>query len=221
MQNCLVVWRYPDKQFKMMIRKYSILIGITIAVLLLLLSTVYYPGGTYENVNSVGYDWANNYISNLLRPLAVNGEENTARPFAILGVLFLTASFGVFFVRFSARIKIRSASRVVKYLGVLATILGVVTLVPSMHDIMVTMSSILTLLIFFYITIMVLKSKLTWMKIISVCFLLTFYFGAYMYFTRSFLAYMPIVQKVIFLMKIVWVLSLEYLTQKEDFQYIT
>lgn len=200
--------------------KYAILIGIIIGTFLLTLATFHYPGGTYENVNSEGYDWANNYISNLLRPLAVNGTENAARPYAILGVLFLTASFGVFFVKFSNRIKIKSASLVIKYLGILATILGFITIVPSMHDIMVTASSILTLLIFFYITVMVIKSKLSLMKVLSIIFLLTFYFGAYMYFTRSYLEYMPLMQKIIFLMKIVWILLLQYLTRKEDFQYI-
>lgn len=203
-----------------MMKKYAILIGIIIGTFLLILATFHYPGGTYENVNSEGYDWANNYISNLLRPLAVNGTENAARPYAILGVLFLTASFGVFFVKFSNRIKIKSASLVIKYLGILATILGFITVVPSMHDIMVTASSILTLLIFFYITVMVIKSKLNLMKVLSIIFLLTFYFGAYMYFTRSYLEYMPLIQKIIFLMKIVWILLLQYLTRKEDFQYI-
>jgi hypothetical protein len=203
-----------------MIKKYSTLIGIAIGTLLLTISTFYYPGGTYENVNSEGYDWAKNYISNLLGPLAVNGEENTARPFAIFGVLLLTASFGLFFVNFAKRIKIRSASLVIKYIGILATIFGFVTVIPSMHDIMVTLSSILTLLIFFYITVMVVKSKLTMMKIMSIVFLLTFYFGAYMYFSRYQLEYMPIMQKIIFMMKIIWVLSLEYLTRKEDFEHI-
>ena len=200
-----------------MIKKYSILIGITIGTLLLIIATFFYPGGSYEDPNSIGYNWADNYISNLLSPLAVNGAENTARFFAILGVLFLTASFGIFFVKFSSRIKIRSASLVIKYLGVLATILGFITVVPSMHDIMVTLSSMLTLLIFFYITAMVIKSKLNLMKVVSIVFLLTFYFGAYMYFTRSFLEYMPIMQKIIFLIKIVWILSLEYLILFNEF----
>jgi hypothetical protein len=59
------------------------------------------------------------------------------------------------------------------------------------------------------------------MKVLSIIFLLTFYFGAYMYFTGSFLEYLPIIQKIIFLMKLMWILSLEYFTRKEDFQYIT
>ncbi|MEP2448469.1 MAG: hypothetical protein ABJI69_14645 [Balneola sp.] len=203
-----------------MIKKYSILIGVMVGTLLLILSTIYYPGGNYENVNSEGYDWANNYISNLLRPFAVNGEENTARPIAVFGILLLTASFGFFFVNFARKIKIRSASLVIKYLGLLATTFGFVTVIPSMHDIMVTLSSILTLLIFFYITVIVIKSKLTMMKIMSIVFLLTFYFGAYMYFSRFQLEFMPVMQKIIFVMKIAWVLSLEYLTRKEDFEHI-
>lgn len=203
-----------------MIKKYSILIGVMVGTLLLIISTIYYPGGNYENVNSEGYDWAKNYISNLLRPLAVNGEENTARPIAVFGILLLTAGFGFFFVNFAQKIKIRSASLIIKYLGILATIFGSVTVIPSMHDIMVTLSSMLTLLIFFYITVIVIKSKLTMMKIMSIVFLLTFYFGAYMYFSRFQLEFMPVMQKIIFVMKIAWVLSLEYLTRKEDFEHI-
>lgn len=205
----------------MIVKKYSILIGVTIGTFLLILSTFYYAGGSYENVHSDAYDWTNNYISNLLSPVAVNGKENSARPLAILGVLMITASFGFFFVNFARRIKIRSASLVIKYAGISATTLGFITVIPSLHDIMVTLSSMLTLLIFFYITVIMLKSDLTAQKIMSIVFLLTFYGGAYMYFTRFHLEYMPIMQKIIFAMKIAWVLSLEYFTQKEDFEHIT
>ena len=98
-----------------MIKKHSVLIGISIGTFLMIVSTFYYPGGTYGHINSDGYDWENNYLSHLLGPLAVNGEENTARPIASVGVLFLTAGFGLFFVNFSSKIKIRSASLIIKY----------------------------------------------------------------------------------------------------------
>jgi hypothetical protein len=67
---------------------------------------------------------------------------------------------------------------------------------------------------------MVIKSKLRLLKIVSIVFLLTFYFGAYMYFSRFQLEYMPIMQKIIFMMKVTWVLLLEYLTNKEDFEHV-
>lgn len=203
-----------------MLKKYSILLGLSIGTCFLLLATWYYPGGTYSNIDSIGYSWTDNYISNLLRPLAVNGMVNEARPFAIIGIFLLTASFGYFFIRFSENIRIRSAAFVIKYLGILATVLGFITVIPRMHDMMVMASSILTLLIFFYITVIILKSKLTLLKVLSVFFLLTFYLGAYMYFTQSFLHYMPIVQKLIFAMKIIWVISIEHFSTREDFSHI-
>lgn len=195
--------------------------GILLGLFFLIIATFFYPGGTNEDVNSVGYDWGHNYISNLLGPLAVNGEVNAARPFSIFGVFALTASFGLFFVKFSERIKVKSAAFVIKYFGILATVLGFITIVPAMHDLMVTISSILTLVIFFYLTVIVLKSKLSILKALSVVFLAAFYVGAYMYFGRWHLEYMPIMQKIIFLIKIVWILTLEYFTREEDFQFIT
>jgi len=200
--------------------KHATLIGVIAGVIFLLMATFYYPGGTYIDELSKGYDWFDNYISNLLGPLAVNGMDNVARPWAVTGVLCLTASFGLFFVKFSNRIKIRSAAFIIKYGGIVATILGFLTVIPSFHDGMVTLSSILTLIIFFYITILALKSRLFWLKLISVLFLASFYFAAFMYFTRIYLDYMPLVQKIILLVKITWILSLQYLTQEEDFAHI-
>lgn len=204
-----------------MVRKHFVAAGIAVSCVFLCIATLYYPGGTYDDAHTQGYDWLNNYISNLLRPLAVNGMYNAARPWATIGVLFLTASFGLFFVEFSNRIRIKSVAFVVKYFGIAATALGFLTVIPSWHDHMVMMSSILTLIIFFYITVILLKSKLHLLKIASILFLLTFYLAAYMYFTQSYLGFMPLMQKFVFLIKIVWVLSLLYLSREDDFQYIT
>jgi hypothetical protein len=203
-----------------MIKKNIILFGIIIALILLFFATLNYPGGSVKNEFSVGYDWANNYISNLLNPQAVNGMANTARPWAVSGVLFLAASFGLFFITFSNRIKVKSAATVLKYGGMMATLCAFLTVFPSLHDIMVTLSGTFALLIFFYITVFILKSKLHLLKIYSVLSLLLFYVVTYMYSTRSYLEYLPIMQKTVHLVQIVWVLILEYFTKEEDFQHI-
>jgi hypothetical protein len=203
-----------------MIKKNLILFGIIIAIILLFIATLNYPGGSLKNEFSVGYNWADNYISNLLSPKAVNGMDNTARPWAVGGVLFLSASFGLFFIRFSNWIKVKSAANVIKYFGIVATIAAFLTIIPSFHDIMVTLSGICTLLVFFYVTVFVLKSKLYFLKIYSVLALLSFYITTYMYYSSSYLTYLPIMQKNIHLLQIVWVLILEYFTKEEDFQHI-
>lgn len=153
-----------------MIKRHSILFGILIGVLLLVVATFNYPGGSSNFELSEGYDWFNNYISDLLNPKAVNGMGNSARPWAIVGIFFLTASFGYFFVKFSDKINERGASNVIKYLGIIVTVLALLTAIPSFHDLMVTISSIITLIIFFYITVYAFKSRLIFLKFCSPIF---------------------------------------------------
>ena len=201
-------------------KKHLILIGIFVAILLMFIAAMNYPGGSNIDPSSVGYDWKNNYISNLLSLKSINGFDNTARPWAIGGVLFLSVSMGLFFFNFSENIKVKSASNIIKYAGVGSSLCGLGAVIPSLHDIMVTFSSILALFAFFYVTVFVVKSKLLGFKIMSILFLAIHYFACYMYFTRTFLDYLPIVQKAIHLIQIVWILGLVYFTRKEDFEYI-
>ncbi len=203
-----------------MIQKNLIFTGLMLGVLFLTIAIFYYPGGTIYNEFSIGYSWADNYISNLLRPLAVNGMENPARPWAVFGVLIFTASSGLFFYQFSTFIQVKSAALVIRYTGLLASFLGFLIIIPSLHDLMVTLTSTLSLLIFFYLTVFTIKAKKPILAIMSVLFLLLFYFATFMYSSKFHLEYMPIMQKLVFLVKIVWILTLSYFTKKEDFEHI-
>lgn len=191
--------------------------GLILGLLLLLVASQNYPGGNNLNVSAPGYDWQHNYLSDLLSPVARNGSANTARPWAIPGILFITLGFGAFFVDFSRKIGDPGAAKVLKYLGVAVTVFAFLTVIPPLHDSMVTISSILTLIVFFYITVFTFKSRLHFLKLLSVVFLSSFYLAAYMYFTRSYLELMPLMQKLIFFFKIIWVLLLLYFARKEDF----
>ena len=61
-----------NRQHKEMIKKYSIAIGLTIALFSILIAILLYPGGTYENKNSIGFDWQRNYFCNLFETNALN-----------------------------------------------------------------------------------------------------------------------------------------------------
>ncbi len=202
------------------LKGHIVAIALLIGTALLIIAAYNYPGGSSVEELSTSYSFSENYISDLLRPLAVNGDPNSARPFATMGTLFLSTGFGIFFIVFSQRIIVPSARFVIKYCGIAAMAFGFLTAFPQLHDIMVTLSSILSLIILFYITVFVVKSKLTFLKIMSILFLLASYFAAYMYFTRSFLDYMPLAQKLIYAIKIIWVLSLFYFTSAKDFKHI-
>jgi hypothetical protein len=202
---------------KYLIRKNLVLFGIIVAISLLVIAAIYYPGGSQKDPNSIGYDWKNNYLSNLFSAKAVNGQDNLSKPWASVGMLFLCASFGLFFIQFSGKIDSKSSARIIKYCGVGSMIFGFLAVTP-LHDLMIPIVSTLSLISCFYITIFILKSKLHFLKFLSIACLLIFYVCIYMYFTRSYLEFLPIVQKISFLIDIIWVLSLEYFTSKEDFQ---
>lgn len=201
-----------------MLKRHSILFGIMISIALLLIATWYYPGGSQVDATAVGFDWKNNYISNLFSETAMNGAANTSRIWAIGGMIFLSASFALFFIEFSKKIPAKGSANIIKYVGAGGMIFTAFMVTP-LHDKMITLSSTTTLISLFYITVFVLKSKLHVLKFLCIACLLIFYTTLYLYGARH-LEYLPIMQKITFISTVVLILALEYLTKKEDFQHI-
>lgn len=200
-----------------MIKNHPILLGISGSFLLLFIATLCYPGGSQNDLNAPGFSWQHNYLSNLFDPEAMNGLVNTSRPWAIGGMLLLCASLALFFVDFSKKIAVKSAANIIQYFGLGAMLCGFLAVTPY-HDIMVTIASTLGLVSLFYIAVFVLKSKLHFLKVSGVVCLLVSYGCNYMYYTGSYLNFLPIVQKVTILMAIAWILGLTYFTTKADFE---
>ena len=207
-------------EIKTLFTKNIVLLGLILSIGFLIVAGFIYPGGSPKNINSIGYSWTENYISNLLEYKAVNGMDNKARPFGVIGVVLLGISSGLAFVRLSKKVDSKKYSVVIKYLGLILIILSSLITIPSLHDTMVTLSSIATLLLFFYVTILFIKSKLLLLKFASIFLLLVSYGAAYMYFSRTGVDYLPIVQKTIHILQIILILGLEYLTVKTDFDHI-
>ena len=200
-----------------MLKKYIVLIGVLLSLLLLLISTTQYPGGSQADAGSTGFSWRHNYLSNLLNPIAVNGLANDAQPWAVAGVVFLCISATAFFIRFSRKIPVKSASHVVRYAGVGATAFGLGAATPF-HDSAVALSGALLMLSLFYVTVFVFKSKLHGFKVLSVVFLLVLYGSSFVYYTRTGLEYLPLLQKSYLVIAVCWILGLEYFTGREDFE---
>jgi hypothetical protein len=199
-----------------MLKKYAVLLGITISLALLLLATRYYPGGSQVDKNSIGYDWQNNYLSNLFSERAVNGSANASRPLAVCGMLFLCSSCALFFVELSKKLPSGGSAGIIRYCGAAAMLFAFLAVTPY-HDAVITPASALALVSMFYVTVFVFKSKLHWLKVISSICLLVLYGCNYLYYTRSFLSFLPVLQKIALLLIIIWILSLQYLTVASDF----
>jgi hypothetical protein len=200
-----------------MLKKHSILIGFIAAISLLSLSTVFYPGGSQKDKNTIGYDWKNNYLCNLFSEKAVNGAPNPARIWAIMGLYFLCISFALFFYNFSTKIASKTSANAIKFGGVGAMFFSFLVFTPY-HDLMTTLSSICGLFAIFYMTVAVFKSKKHVLKFLCVVCLSVIYLNNYVYYTHHGLEYLPILQKISLVLALLLILGLDYFTTKEDFK---
>lgn len=204
-----------------MLNKNIVLFGFALSISCLIVAALHYPGGSPKDPDSIGFIWAENYISDMLEYKAVNGADNPARPLAVAGAVLMGLSTGLGFLRFSRKLVLKKLSVVIKYGGLLMACTSVLVTIPVLHFPLVNVGIVVNLLVSFYITVTLFKSRLTALKALSVLFLASFYGAAYMFSTRSGLEYMPLVQKITHLFQIIWVLGLEYFTEKADFEHIT
>jgi len=201
-----------------MLKKHAVLLGIIVSVLLLLIATMVYPGGSLFDKESVGFDWSKNFISNLFGAKAVNGADNPSRIWADAGMVFLSLSFAIFFIVFSKKIPAKGAANIIKYFGA-GGMLFTLLIVTPLHDLMVTIASTMHLVSIFYITVFVLKSGLHLLKFVCIICLLIFYYTLYLYGSGHY-GLLPVMQKLTFISTVILILCLEYFTKKEDFAHI-
>jgi hypothetical protein len=199
---------------KQIVKKYSVLICMVISVILIVIASLVYPGGSLLDKNSTGFHWSQNFLSNLFTSKAINGSENPGWIWALIGMAFHSVGYGIFFINMSKKIPSRQWANILKYLGA-ANILFIFLIATPLHD-LGTISIILTLFGLFIITIFILKSKLHLLKFCCIICLLTFY----CFFTLFGFGYMGlavIMQKVYNISSMLLVLGLEYFTKYENF----
>ena len=197
-----------------MIKKYSVLICVVTSVILIVIATLAYPGGSLLDKNSIGFNWSKNFLSNLFAAKAINGSENPGRIWAIIGMAFHSVGYGFFFINMSKKIPSRQWANILKFIGALNIILIFLIATP-LHDVGV-ISIVLTLTGLFTITLIILKSKLHLLKFCCIICLLTYY-CFFSVFGFGYLGLAVIMQKVYIISSMLLVLGLEYFTSYEDF----
>ena len=198
-----------------LLKSHFVLIGMIIALILMFIAISVYPGGTYQNESSIGFDWSKNFFSNLFGEKALNGTVNTSRYWAFTGMFFYSLSCAVFFVHISKKIPNRTASNFIKYAGVL-TMPFTFFIITPFHDLMLAISSNLFYSCVVCITVYVFKSKLTLFKYYCILCLLIFYFATYLYITGQWYL-LSLIQKINNGSTIILIVGLEYFTDQNDF----
>ena len=184
------------------------------SVILIVIATLAYPGGSLLDKNSIGFDWSKNFLSNLFATKAINGSENPGWIWALIGMAFHSVGYGIFFINMSKKISSRQWANILKFIGA-TNIIFIFLIATPLHD-LGTISIILTLVGLFTITIFILKSKLHLLKFCCIICLLTYY-CFFSLFGLGYLGLSVIMQKVYIVSSMLLVLGLEYFTKSEDF----
>lgn len=197
------------------LKKYEVLLSLAIASILILIATLQYAGGTIQDKNTIGFDWSRNFFSNLFQENSLNGLPNLGRIWAISGMIFYSLGNGVFFINMSKKISDKQATLVLKIVGYSEILFNFLIATP-LHDSMVAITSTLTLLGLFYITIFSFRTSLHLLKIGCVLSMLVFYYTLFLYGTGNW-GLLAIMQKVTIIGNMLLVISIEHFVQNEDF----
>ncbi len=184
------------------------IIGIGLFIFLWMYAATLYPGGSQANPTSVGYDWMHNYWCNLLSQNTMNGVVNPARPFAIFAMMMLCLSMVVFFYQVGEFLVENPLwQKLIQWCGVGSMIFGLF-IFTSYHDELTIISSLFGLIVVLGIIKEIYHSELVFYKITGAACLFILGINNIIYYTNHFIEWLPLIQKISFLMVLSWVLGL-------------
>lgn len=182
--------------------------GVIVFVILYVIATLYYPGGSPFNQATVGFSWTENYWCNLLNDQAINGQPNGAQPIAMVAMVVLCLTLFSFWWQFPKRAHLAKAIQLtIQLSGALAVLIGFLLFTSIDHDLITNLASLFGLIATLGTLYGLYKNR--WMPL--------FYFGLVnmllvilnnlLYYNPDWIVYLPIVQKVTFGTFLGWVVG--------------
>ena len=178
--------------------------GIALFVALYIIATFLYPGGSDANKMTAGFSWQHNYWCELMASHAQNGKANTARPVAIAAMFVLAISLIIFWYQipflFNGR---KTGNLVIRYCGA-----GSMLVVPFMfagrHDTVMNIAGLLGCTAIAVLMAKLYTHKMYGFFIYAILCILLCAVNNYVYYTGNFFYWLPIIQKISFVVFLLW-----------------
>ena len=120
----------------------SPIFGTLFFVVLYIVATLFYPGGSQFDKNSIGFSLTNNYWCNLLNETAINGQPNPAKSIALTGMFVLCLTFSFFWFIFPRQINTsKNLKLTIQISGILAMIITFFLFTNINHDLVTNLAS--------------------------------------------------------------------------------
>jgi hypothetical protein len=180
--------------------------GICIFIALYFVAAFYYPGGSQADKTGRSFSWLNNYWCDLLSEKAKNGNDNTARPVAIISWLVLCFSLSVFWYFLPLLFSISTTGKkIIRFCGITAMLIATF-LFTSLHDVVIQVAGLLGFIAFIGTFIGLYKTRLYGFFYTGLFCLVLMCLNYIIMVGNTFTSYLPIIQKITFIVVLTWVL---------------
>ena len=175
-----------------------------IFVILYFVAAAYYPGGSEVDRQAIGFSWFHNYWCDLLENRAGNGDPNQAKPIAIAAMIVLSMGI-LFFWYFIPRLfPIQPfLKRLMQVTGILSMII-LAFLQDENHDPIINSSVILGASAMLLCLYGLLASGMYTLFALGLACLVFCGANVYCYYSKNWIEYLPIIQKISFFLFLLW-----------------
>jgi len=181
-------------------------LGIATFIILYIIATFLYPGGSDADHAAKGFNWFNNYWCDLVAAVAKNGENNNARPVAMCAMIILCVSLSVFWYFLPRLFNFNKFGRnAVQFSGIASMAAIVLLLFSNYHDTIINIAALLGTISLICTFRGLYKAR--YLKTFSaglLCIILIA-INNFIYYTYLFILYLPVIQKITFLIFLLWV----------------
>lgn len=183
-------------------------LGMLGFILLYVLSTFQYPGGSYEALQQPGFNWQYNYLCDLLDTYAVNGEQNPAHITSRIALGFLCIGIAVLWYVIPLLFPFNKTNYYLIRISGIASMITVVFLAFGGHDLVVRIAGIFGLIALVATFRGLYTSKYYGLLIYGCIALVLVVLNFYIYESTHYIYWLPLIQKITFVCFIGWFATL-------------
>ena len=178
--------------------------GFCIFIVLYFVSAALYPGGSEVDPQAKGFSWQHNYWCDLLQSFAENGQPNKAKPVSISAMAILCISIALFWyfvpLLFTFKPLIK---KIIQCTGILS--MGIlVFLQADFHDTIINIAGIAGIIAITGTLTGLYKRRSYLLFALGLICLFLFFVNNYIYYTKQFIGYLAIIQKISFFLFLLW-----------------
>jgi hypothetical protein len=178
--------------------------GMLLFIILYFVAALLFPGGSDFNKSATGFSWRHNYWCELLARHAPNGQTNTARPVAISAMIILAVSLILFWFTIPRLFKNKiTGGKLIRFAGI-GSMLATPLLLTGFHDPVINIAALLGCIAIIGLLINLFRHKMYLLFGMGILCLLLCVLNNYVYYTKSLLHYLPVIQKITFFIFLSW-----------------